>query len=120
MTAPQAQARVAALNYTRAQYGEGPIKPEDEQSALEDVACDDIAEDWIRSIGSQALFAEKWNELVALFDCDVSYRLGRIDRCGIVDQWECVHGLSREDFTRLRKNIEIWLSYHSGMYGRRD
>lgn len=117
MNAPKFISTIQTINANRTKYGFPPI--EDEREIQEEVACDQIAEDWVRLHGGIELFREKYDEIVSLFDCEISHREGRIELCGIVDQWEETHGLSGDDFQRLRKEIEGWIVSHSACRGRK-
>lgn len=94
--------------------------PTSRKAAAEETACDQIAEDWVKFHGGRKLFGEQFDEIVSLFDCEIEHRAGRIMLCGIVDQWEDVHGMTGADFVRLRGEIEGWVNAHARAYGRKD
>jgi len=84
----------------------------------EESACDHIAEYWVKYHGDLKMWRERLPEIVELFDCDISFRVGRIDICGVVDTWEETFGLNGEDFLRLRHEIEGWICSYMAAYGR--
>lgn len=103
-----------AINASRAKYGAAPVQERDYRQMAEERACDDIGKYWGQYHGGVDLFNEKFEDMVALFGCDLIERAGKIDLCGVTDQWEVEHGLGKEDFIRLRKEIESWIVAHRG------
>lgn len=45
---------ITEINATRSRYGFGPVQQRDEQEAVEDRRCDEIARLWMRSCGGAA------------------------------------------------------------------
>ena len=56
-------------------------------------------------------------EIKALFDCEIDYRVGRIDLCGVVDTWTDDFSLGLADLERLGREIESWITVHRAAYG---
>lgn len=110
---------ICQINESRATYGFAPVKKKDQQWVAEEEACDKIAEIWC----SNGSGIEEWKlsfaDMVELFDCDIEYRRGRIDLCGVVDTWEEDCGLNRADFVRLNGKIQSWIIAHSRWCGRK-
>lgn len=104
---------IADINTTRARYGFGPVLTRDEQSAVEERRCDEIARLWMRSFGGVGEFRALLPEIKAMFDCEIEYRRGRIDLSGIVDTWTLDFGMDAEDFERLASDIEVWIRVNS-------
>jgi hypothetical protein len=67
-------------------------------------ACESIAKYWARYTGGVNEWVARFPEMVALFDCECEYRIGRINLCDITDTWEDC-GLGRDDFQRLNGEI---------------
>lgn len=84
----------------------------------EELACDEIAKHWARHHGGLTEFRQALPELLALFGCEVEYRVGRIDLCGVTDTWEFDHGLTGADFARLVGQIEGWVAAYMPLFGR--
>ena len=93
-------------------------EPAQDQPDLEETACDQIAELWVRSGGDLDQWKAHLIELVNLFDQQADYRAGRIDLCGIVDTWEDDFKLTLADFIRLQGSIRGWIVSHMAAYGR--
>ena len=104
---------ITDINATRERYGFGPVLARDEQSAVEERHCDEIARLWVRSFGGVEEFRALLPEIKALFDCEIEYRRGRIDLCGIIDTWTIDFGMDAEDFGRLVPEIESWIKVNS-------
>lgn len=81
-------------------------------------ACDNIAEFWVRHFGGRAEWMAALPEIKALFDCEIDYRVGRIDLCGVVDTWTDDFSLGLADLERLGREIESWITVHRAAYGR--
>ena len=109
---------ITDINTTRERYGFGPVLARDEQSATEERHCDEIARLWMQSFGGAEEFRALLPEIKALFDCEIEYRRGRIDLCGIVDTWTIDLGMDAEDFDRLVPQIESSIKAHMSAYGR--
>ena len=109
---------ITDINTTREHYGFGPLLARDEQSAIEERHCDEIARLWMQSFGGAEEFMALLPEIKALFDCEIEYRRGRIDLCGIVDTWTDDFSLGLADLERLCREIESWITVHRAAYGR--
>ena len=84
----------------------------------EQKACEAIAEHWVKYIGGVTEWNARYPEMLNLFDCEIDYRTGRIDLCGIVDTWDESCGLDLEDFKRLSGGIIGWIVSYMSAYGR--
>ena len=93
-----------------------PTMTTEEKVLFEERCCDKIAEIWVRFLGDLQMFRARFDELVGLFDEDVS-REGRLDLCCIIDQWDDAWGLTGGDFVCLRGEIEGWIVAHMAACG---
>lgn len=111
---------ITDINATRARYGFGPLLACDEESAIEERGCDEIARLWTLSFAGVEEFMARLPEIRTLLDCncEIEYRRGRIDLCGIVDTWTIDFGMDSEDFDRLVPEIESWIRAHMSACGR--
>jgi len=77
----------------------------------QDLACDKIAEYWVKYEGGLDAWKDRYPEMLELFAGEIEYRRGRINLASVTDTWE-EYGLDRADFERLNRNIESWIVCH--------
>jgi len=116
MTAPITTSKldqaISRLNETRAHYGWQALEGKDAIDAVEEIACRDIAELWVKAGHNLDDWISRRDEMVILFDGEISYRTHRIELCDVVDSWEEDFGLGGDDFMRLQKQIEKEICYY--------
>ena len=115
MTAPNAT--IDRTNATRSTYGLASVADDDHQWVIEEDACDQIAELWVKMGRNLSDWKEDYPDMLELFAGEIEYRRGRIDLCGVVDTWEEDFGLTGEDFIRMNREIQAWIVSHASAYG---
>ena len=116
MTAPKPITLIDQCNQLRASMGKPPLDMRGERELIEEKACDEFAEDWVRGFGGLDEFNSRLEYIVEILRRDVD-EIRPYSLVNLTDQWE-YYGLGAADFKRLKDEIVGWINSYSALYGR--